>query len=292
MKRYFLTRSLIAVASVMFIWSVASVSSAAQTKKNSAPEGAKSTKQYAPPPLPSGPSKPAPRTADGHVDLSGMWIEKYGELGEDIAFRKPATAKAPTATKYPSDALPYQPWAAKKARELFDAANTDPLLHCLPYGEPRIWGGPHPARLVQIPGELIVLYERDTTYRIIPTDGSPHPPDLDPSWMGDSAGHWEGDTLVVDVIGFNDKSWLGSATSAGEGSGTFHSDALHVTERITRPDFDRLTVQITDDDPKVFTKPWTHAWNMKLVPKERMYEDVTCSNEKDFSHVVPSTAGK
>jgi hypothetical protein len=89
--------------------------------------------------------------------------------------------------------------------------------------------------------------------------------------MGDSAGHWQGDTLVVDVIGFNDKSWLGSGKNAGEGSGTFHSDALHVTERITRPDFDHLNIQIADDDPKVFTKPWTYTWNMSLVPKERLY---------------------
>jgi hypothetical protein len=98
--------------------------------------------------------------------------------------------------------------------------------------------------------------------------------------------------LVVDAIGFNDKSWLGSAKNAGEGAGTFHSDALHVTERISRPDFDHLSVQITDDDPKVFTKPWTYGWNMKLVPNERMYEDVTCSNEKDFSHVVPKAPEK
>src|SRR5580704_10915815 len=166
MRRYFLRKSSTAAAFVVVVWNLASSPAAAQTKN---------TKQYAPPALPSGPSKPTPRTADGHPDLSGMWIEKYGELGEDVAFRKPAPAQAQAATKYPSDALPYQPWAAKKARELFDAANTDPLLHCLPYGEPRIWGGPHPARFVQIPGELIILYERDTTYRIIPTDGSPHP---------------------------------------------------------------------------------------------------------------------
>jgi len=280
MKRYFLRKYVTAAAPVLVAWNMAFVRSMAQTK------------QYAPPSLPSATSKPAPRTADGHPDLTGIWIEKYGEVGEDIAFRKPAPANTPTATKYPSDALPYQPCAAKKARELFDAANTDPLLHCLPYGEPRIWGGPHPARFVQIPGELIILYERDTTYRVIPTDGSPHPKDLDPSWMGDSAGHWQGDTLVVDVIGFNDKSWLGSGKNAGEGSGSFHSDALHVTERITRPDFDHLNIQIADDDPKIFTKPWTYIWNMSLVPKERLYEDVTCSNEKDFSHVVPAKAAE
>jgi hypothetical protein len=281
MKRYFLRKCVTAAASVVVVWNLASSPAAAQTKN---------TKQYAPPALPSGPSKPTPRTADGHPDLSGMWIEKYGELGEDIAFRKPTPAQASTTTKYPADALPYQPWAAKKARELFDAATTDPLLHCLPYGEPRIWGGPHPAQIIQLPGQMAILYERDTTYRVFPTDGRPHPEDLDPSWMGDSAGHWEGDTLVVDVIGFNDKSWLGSGKNAGEGSGTFHSDSLHVIERIRRPDFNHLIVEITEEDPKVFTKPWIVTWNMNLVPNERMYEDVTCSNEKDLIHQVPKNS--
>src|SRR5258708_33823887 len=107
MSRYFLPRSLTAVASVMFIWNVAAMPAAGQTKNNpaknnSAPEGAKSTRQYAPPPLPSGPSRPAPRTADGHMDLSGMWIEKYEELGKNSAFRNPATANARQATKYQS----------------------------------------------------------------------------------------------------------------------------------------------------------------------------------------------
>jgi len=160
-------------------------------------------------------------------------------------------------------------------------------LHCEPYGVPRIWGGPHPARLVQLPGELIVLYERDTAFRIIPADGRPHNPDADPSWMGNSVAKWDGDTLVIDTIDLSDKSWLGSGKNAGEGSGTFHSDALHVTERIRRPDFDHLTVEITDEDPTVLTHPWVYTWNMSLVPKEDMYEDVTCSNEKDYEHELP-----
>jgi hypothetical protein len=242
-------------------------------------------------------SKPTPRTADGHPDLSGMWVERLpGDPvtpapKADTATEK-KTSPAAAASRYPSDALPYQPWAAKKARELHDAATTDPLLHCLPYGEPRIWGGPHPARIIQMPGDIVILYERDTTYRVIPTDGTQHPKDPDPSYMGDSVGRWEGDTLVVDVIGLNDKSWLGSGKNAGEGAGTFHSDALHVTERISRPDFDHLSVQITDDDPKVFAKPWTYGWNMRLVPNEHFYEDVTCSNEKDLAHEVPEKSAQ
>lgn len=263
-----------------------SAQATAQSNKAST-QSSSSAKKYQPPPLPSDHSKPTPRTADGHPDLSGMWIEKYTALGPDVDAGKKGPAE-PVPTKYPSDALPYQPWAAAKARELFDNGRTDPLLHCLPYGEPRIWGGPHPARIVQLPGELIVLYERDTAFRIIPTDGRPHTKDPDPSWMGESVGKWEGDTLVVDVIGLVDKSWLGSGKNAGEGSGTFHSDALHVIERYSRPDFDHLKVQITDDDPKVFTHPWTYTWNMNLVPNEQMYEDVTCSNERDLEHEVPN----
>lgn len=248
-------------------------------------------KKYSPPQLSKDRSKPAPRTAEGHPDLSGMWIERYATLGTDPIIGNlasiPKATSSPRPPSYVSDALPYQPWAAAKARQLHDAENTDPLLHCMPYGVPRIWGGPHPARLVQLPGELIILYERDTTFRIIPTDGRPHPADLDPSWMGNSVGKWDGDTLVIDTIGLTDKSWLGSGKNAGAGTGTFHSDALHVTERIRRPDFDHLTAEITDDDPKVFIHPWVYTWNMNLTPNEGMYEDVTCSNEKDLEHEVP-----
>ena len=279
--------SILSLAAAAFLC-MASIPAAAQDQ-NANSQAAEGSKKYESPHFHKGASKPTPRTADGHPDLSGMWIEKYGAVGRDVDAGKPAPAPAEAAPlRFPSDALPYQPGAAKKARELFEAANTDPLLHCLPYGEPRIWGGPHPARLIQLPGEMIVLYERDTAYRIIPTDGRPHTQDPDPSYMGESVGKWDGDTLVVDVIGLTDKSWLGTAKNSGEGSGTFHSDALHVIERYTRPDYDNLDVQITADDPKVFTHPWTYTWKMHLVPNEQMYEDVTCSNEKDLAHELPT----
>jgi hypothetical protein len=267
-------------AAAAFTLGMISASASAQTD---------STKKYAAPKLSSERTKPAPHTADGHVDLSGMWLEKYAALGADTAAQQAPTAPRAAAAEpsYPSDPLPYQPWARAKSRQLHDAENTDPLLHCEPYGVPRIWGGPHPARLVQLPGELIVLYERDTAYRIIPTDGRPHPKDADPSWMGNSVGRWEGDTLVIDTTSLIEKSWLGTGKNAGEGSATFHSDALHVTERMRRPDFNHLTIDITDEDPKVFTKPWTYSWNMSLTPDEQMYEDVTCSNEQDLTHLVP-----
>jgi len=284
MKRnYFF--SALAVAAAAF-WVLSPAPASAQSKTSS--QKSADTK-YDAPALHKGQSAPAPHTADGHVDLSGMWIEKYAALGADTAAPEPQThAAAEAAPRYPSDALPYQPAAAKKARQLFDSGKADPLLHCEPYGVPRIWGGPHPARLVQLPGELIVLYERDTAYRIIPTDGRPHPKDADPSWMGNSVGTWQGDTLVVDTIDLIDKSWLGIGKNAGEGSGTFHSDSLHVTEKFRRRDRDHMTIEITNDDPKVFTHPWTYTWNMNYVPDEQMYEDVTCSNEQDLDHVVPN----
>jgi hypothetical protein len=272
------------VVAAVIVLGMIPASAAAQTGSNQTP------KKYAPPALSSEHSKPTPHTADGHPDLSGMWLEKYAPLGADTAAGKaPAAprAQAAQASSYPSDALPYQPWALAKARQLHDAENTDPLLHCEPYGLPRIWGGAHPARFIQLPQELVILYERDTAFRIIPTDGRPHPKDVDPSWMGNSVGRWEGDTLVIDTIGLIEKSWLGTGKNAGEGSATFHSDALHVTERMRRPDSDHLTVEITNEDPKVFTKPWAYTWNMSLAPDEEMYEDVTCSNEKDFGHLVP-----
>jgi hypothetical protein len=285
MKRNHLLVSLTSLA-VAALLAVNCAPAAAQTK---APAQGSGGAKYNAPALHKGQSKPAPRSADGHVDFSGMWIEKYAALGADtVAVEPQGRPTADAAVRYPTDAMPYQPWAAAKARQLSDSGTADPLIHCEPYGVPRIWGGPHPARLIQLPGELVILYERDTAYRVIPTDGRPHPKDADPSWMGNSVASWQGDTLVVDTTDLIEKSWLGTGKNAGEGNATFHSDALHVIERISRPDFDHLAIQITNEDPKVFTKPWVFTWNMNLVPDETFYEDVTCSNEQDLEHVVPN----
>ena len=215
--------------------------------------------------LPNLPVKPTPRTADGHPDLSGMWIEGYN-----------------VDSFYFNDPFPYTPEAAKKVRELYRDGDKDPLLHCQPYGYPRVIGGNHPVQVTQTPNQMIILYERDTTFRVFPLDGRPHWENADPSWMGDSVGHWEGDTLVVDITSFNDLSWLG-----GEGTGTFHSDALHVIEKYTRSDSNNMDIAFTMDDPKVFAHPYQTTHHMHLVPDEHFYEDITCTNEKDLAHAVP-----
>ena len=214
--------------------------------------------------LPNLPVKPTPRTADGHPDLSGMWIEGYN-----------------VDSFYFNDPFPYSPEAAKKVRQLYQDSDKDPLLHCQPYGYPRVLGGNHPVQVTQSANQMIVLYERDTTFRVFPLDGRPHWENADPSWMGDSVGHWEGNTLVVDITSFNDLSWLG-----GEGTGTFHSDALHVIEKYTRSDSNNMDIAFTMDDPKVFTHPYQTTHHMHLVPDEHFYEDITCTNEKDLAHAV------
>lgn len=257
---------------------IASIPAAGQGK------AAQSTEDGAAPPskahaVPALPSKPTPRTADGHPDFSGMWITAYAQI-------RNTNPRAPQAPEV-GNRYPYQPWAAAKSKELYEDANTDPLLHCLPYGEPRVWGGPHPVQFIQTPGQMAILYEKDTTFRVFPTDGRPHLADADPSYMGDSTAHWDGDTLVVDVTNFNDKSWLG-----GEGDGSFHSDAMHVIERITRPDMNNLNVELTIEDSKVFSKAYTNTYHYKYVPDEHFYEDVTCSNEKDYTHIVPGGLNK
>jgi len=128
----------------------------------------------------------------------------------------------------------------------------DPVTKCYPPGVPRIYvmRVGQPFEIMQIPGRVIMFFEYDHFVRQIFTDGRPHSPDLTPSWMGDSIGRWEGDTLVVDTVGFNDKTWL-------DGDGHPHTDALHLVERIRRVGLDAMTIDFTIDDPKAYTKPWT-----------------------------------
>jgi hypothetical protein len=126
---------------------------------------------------------------------------------------------------------------------------------------------------------VLILYEAFATFRQIFTDGRSLPPDPNPSWMGYSVGHWEGETLVVDTAGFNDKSWIDTG-------GRPHSEALHVTERYRRRDFGHLEIQITIDDPKAYTKPWTVTEVLHLLPDTELLEYVCNENNKDLPHLV------
>src|SRR5713101_375189 len=151
----------------------------------------------------------------------------------------------------------------------------DPIYHsCVPPGLPRIYLHPFPMQIVQVPGEVIILFEYDSIRHQIFTDGRPHDTSLGPLWMGDSIGHWEGDVLVVDTVNFNDKTWL-------DRMGHPHSDALHVVERIRRTDHDHLMDDLTIEDAKAFTKPWAAHMDFLLRPTWTLGEQF-CEDEESF----------
>jgi hypothetical protein len=219
-------------------------------------------------------------------DLSGVWqinlpaFLKGGIVPQD----QPAPAKAgPRPARAPNDP-PYQPWAAEKVKERREnKLKDDPEARCLMPGLPRIVNMPMPMQIIQTPQEVAILYEAFHSFRVIPTDGRGHIDKKqmasDGLYLGDSIGHWEDDTLVVDVTDFNDVTWL-------DNGGGIHSDALHVTERYRRPDRDTLLYQATLDDPKVFTKPWTVNWTLKLRPGERLMEYECLENNQDPPRLV------
>ena len=155
----------------------------------------------------------------------------------------------------------------------------DPNFECLPSGLPRAGGTPYPLKIMQTPGEVVFLYEGGLhTFRIVPTDGRAHK--ADPlTWYGDSVGRWEDDTLVIDVIGFNDKSWLDS-------SGYPHGEKLHLVERFRKTDLQTLRYEVTIEDPDYYTRPWTTAWIYRWSPTTEIMEYFCTENERDRQHIV------
>jgi hypothetical protein len=225
---------------------------------------------------------PVPRTPDGHPDFSGVWQGGSLSFAVGIENAKRAGQSAEEATGKPSyvpgqdNSPPYQPWAAAKRKEYLDRRGIDdPIGRCLLPGVPRITAMPMPIQISQTPGQLIILYEAFHGFRVIPTDGRKHSDDIDPSYLGDSVAHWEGDTLVVDVTGFNDKTWLA-------GVGTVHSEELHVTERYTRGRYDMINYDVTMEDPKALTKPWVRHSALYLRPGERLREYECEENNEDI----------
>jgi hypothetical protein len=228
-----------------------------------------------------------PRLSDGKPDLTGVWQagstqrgsweEANSGIGLGGTGRNPSAPSAASSNDRPAgrEAAPYQPWAAQKVLEAFNRRGIDdPTALCLPAGLPRAAIlGLFPIQIVQTPKQVIILYEYMNVFRVIPLNAK-HPDDLLPSYMGDSVGRWEGDTLVVDVTGFNDKTWLA-------GAGTFHSDALHITERYTRVDKDRINYEAMVVDPNVLTKPWKLDSNWMLREGTRLQEYVCSENNID-----------
>lgn len=245
---------------------IACFPAAAQQAKNSATSSAEAKTEA----MPKG--GPAPRTLDGHPDFSGVWFP--GTAG-GFTF-SPALRRQFDPKVTPEERPPFQPWAAAKIKAM---TSTDYELgrasvNCLPRGVPGMFLiDPYPIQLVQTPGLFIQLDELNNNWRVVHTDGRPHNPDPDPAFNGDEVGHWEGDTLVIDVIGIDERTW-------NDFTGWFHSDQEHVIERITRPSMNYLIYQVTIEDPKVLTKAWTSAPRTWTLGHEDLLE-YFCTNNQD-----------
>lgn len=218
------------------------------------------------------PTAGIPRTADGKpnltapapaADISGLWLPPGGYVGN-------------IAKDIKAEDIPYQPWAAElfKQRRATDSRD-DPTAQCIVGGVPRSDLVPYPFKIFQLPNEVVILYEAVQSYRQIFTDGRGFPDDPTPTWFGYSIGHWEGNDFVVQTTGFNDKGWLDNA-------GRPASEALKVTERFHRKDFGHMDIQITIDDAKAYTKPWTVTLPLNLVPDSELLEYICNENNKYF----------
>jgi len=189
------------------------------------------------------------RNPDGTPDLSGIW-QALSTANWDIQGHQAQSGVPAGPGIVEGNEIPYQPWAAaQKKKNYANRATADPEAKCYVPGVPRLAYVPFPFQISQTPGQLTILSEYVHTVRVIFTNGSSHPPGHIDWWMGDSRGHWENDTLVVDAIDFNDQTWFDHA-------GNFHSDALHVIERYTPVDADHINYEATIEDPKVFAQPW------------------------------------
>lgn len=220
---------------------------------------------------------PTPRLADGKPDFggTGMWNPRYaGNMAETTYHGVPGVdAKVD---------VPFQPWAKKVFDERQESlAKDDPEARCLPAGLPRYMFTPYPFEMIQTPNRVIFLYEGSAhIWRIVPIgERLSHPADPNPTWMGDSIGHWDGDSLVVDVVGFNDKAWLDQA-------GHPHTEALHIIERFTRTDSLMLKYEVTIDDPKTYTKPWKTSLTIPYQPNGHLMEYICQEDNMDVPHMV------
>jgi len=237
--------------------------------------------------------KPVPRLSDGHPDLNGTWDngsgidfvqpQKSSDGSVCIAGCQPVAAAPPPPPPPPSGRTPatsfpsYRPEFLAKVKDLNKRqVQEDPVLRCKDPGLPRI--GP-PDKIVQRPGQIVFLYDdvSGAFWRTIPTDGRPHRTDVDPSYLGDSVGHWEGDTLVIEANQFNDDSWLTD-------NGAFHSTDMRVTERLHRVG-DVIEYQATVEDPKVLLEPWHPKMRVIKLTTNELAEPTPCV-DTDLRHLV------
>lgn len=234
------------------------------------------------------PAAPTPHWPDGRVNLGtqpgekGIW---EGNAGATLATNPAGGLDNPSmylATNLKLADVPFQPWArAVYAYRQAETTKDDPHVRCKPSGGPRMFHTPYGFEFVDVPEEkkiYILGVGGPHSWRVIYMDGRAHPKDLDPSFSGHSVGRWEGETLVIDTVGFNEKFWLTR-------EGIPHTAALHLTEKFTRENHDRLKYEATIDDPGAYTRPWTGGWYIDWRAGEEMYEYICQENNRDVEHM-------
>ena len=231
---------------------------------------------------------PAPRTADGHPDLSGIW-DIYRERPTPPAAQGASTGlgPAPNTSQFFNigvglkEPIPFTPWAAALRKSRAAQNNKDnPDAHCLPIGLTQLHMHPQPRKIVQTPNLIVIIYEANGGLRQIAMDGRPLPNnDPEPWWYGYSVGRWEGDTLVVETIGFRDDVWLDVEGSPLTSTGK-------MTERFRRANFGNLEIEVTIEDPKAYTKPWTVKFHHRIMLDTDLIEFICGENEQDAAHYV------
>jgi hypothetical protein len=230
-------------------------------------------------------SAPPPRLPDGKPDFSGIWhVVLRNPCNEGTTFI-PCNSEiggSPLALDLGAQlpgGLPYQPAAAALVAERVANGHVDdPHVRCLPDNPPRTWGMPHLTKIVHTPKLLVMLYEVNAMYRQMFTDGRPLPEDPTPGWNGYSTAHWERDTLVVTTAGFRDELWI-------DMHGSPMSSAARLTERLRRPSYGTLEVQITVDDPKTYTRPWTVSMDQGIELDTELIDEFCLENEKSYSRM-------
>jgi hypothetical protein len=236
---------------------------------------------------------PAPRTSDGKPDLSGIWENVRGFGQGKLSGGVGGAAGAPLAdgTIPPranqfwdiswglKDGLPLQPWARELLKKrMADNSKDNPDAHCLPMGLLQFHNHPQPRKIIQTPKVIVILYEGNAGIRQIFMDGRPLPRnDPQPWWYGYSTGRWDGDTLVVETSGLRDGGWL-------DINGTPLTDAAKLTERLRRVNYGNLEIEVTVDDPKAYTKPWTVKIHQRIMLDTELIEFVCAENEKSTQY--------
>ena len=220
-----------------------------------------------PGPLP--PGGPTPRMADGKPDLSGIWFS--GVIG------RPSAWSRTRPERIVEDPVPFKPEIAAKFKAMSRAEieALDPTVNCLPRGVPGMFTmNPHPSELFTMPGTFIQLVEAGNQWRRIHTDKRPHPKYPDPLFNGNPSAWWDGDTLIIDSVGFDERTWVGNAWP--------HSDQLRVIERLRRPSKNYLEYQFSVEDPQILTKPWTSGWRkFSLAQVDDTLLENYCTNEQN-----------